>query len=304
MLAYGGGDYLAREMNVWVRLAGTVVCCVTLVAVAVRAAGAISGERERQTFDGLLASPLSAGEILFAKWLGSILSVRLAWVWLLAIWGAGVATGGLQPLAVPFLVGLWCVYAAFLAVMGLWYSLICRTTTRAVMATLGTALAVSFGHWLPWMLCMFGPRGGPGVEDIIWVQVGATPPAALGVFAFTAADFDHGEHFAKALFFLMFGVGAWGIGTLMFWGALDRRFCAVTHRNAFLMPEQPHVRLRPRSAPPGEPEPTPTVTPLRGATLIEDTAERVQSPTRLRGARLVEEIWEEPPRPPAPPAHG
>ena len=67
---------LGTAINLWVRVVGTAVACLTLVGVAARAAGSVTGERDRQTLDGLLTSPLESGAILSAKWLGSILSLR------------------------------------------------------------------------------------------------------------------------------------------------------------------------------------------------------------------------------------
>jgi hypothetical protein len=306
--AYRVDNWMGREINIWVRSAGTLVACVMLMTVAVRAAGSISGERERQTFDGLLASPLTAGEILFAKWLGSLLSVRLGWLWLLGIWAVGVATGGLLPVAVPFLVAFWLVYASVLALVGLWFSLTCRNTTRAVMATLGTALALSFGHWVPWMLCLAGRMFSPGVADIGLVQVGMTPPAALALFAFHGAEFEHltGES-AKMVFNPPLGVALWVIGGLALWSVLYQRFCNTTNRDTILVAEKPFDRRRPQLAapaadPPPPPEASPSPAQLRGAVLVEDSpAVPDRPPTRLSGAKLVEETWA-PPRPPGPPA--
>src|SRR5438270_103244 len=72
------GDYwdeLSMYMNIYARLTGTLVACLTWLAVAVRASSSLSGERDRQTMDALLTSPLDASSILFGKWLGSIASV-------------------------------------------------------------------------------------------------------------------------------------------------------------------------------------------------------------------------------------
>src|SRR5205085_2520171 len=99
-------------------------------------------ERDRQTFDSLLTSPLDSDSILYGKWLGSILSVRWAWLWLGLIWGIGIVTGGLHLLAVPLLLGAWAVYAAFLSCVGLWFSIVSKTTLRANVYTLVTTAAV------------------------------------------------------------------------------------------------------------------------------------------------------------------
>src|SRR5262249_41114625 len=50
----------ASFVGMWARFAGALVACLLLLQVAVHAATALSSERERQTFDGLLSTPLSA----------------------------------------------------------------------------------------------------------------------------------------------------------------------------------------------------------------------------------------------------
>jgi ABC-type transport system involved in multi-copper enzyme maturation permease subunit len=71
---------LALEMNSYVQVTGTLVFCLTLLGVAARASTSIGGEREHQTLDGLLTSPLDSGAIVYAKWLGALFSVRWAWL--------------------------------------------------------------------------------------------------------------------------------------------------------------------------------------------------------------------------------
>src|SRR5262249_46803625 len=92
---------LEMAVNKWVRAVGTLVASLVLLGVGLRAAGSVSGERERQTLDSLLTSPLLSQDILLAKWLGSIWSVRWAWLWLCAIWGLGVLTGGMEAACLP-----------------------------------------------------------------------------------------------------------------------------------------------------------------------------------------------------------
>src|SRR5262249_39086416 len=78
-----GGDpwfHLARNTTVWVRIVGTMVASLLLMTIAVRAANSVTGERDRRTLDELLTTPLSSFSILFAKWLGSVCSVRWAWL--------------------------------------------------------------------------------------------------------------------------------------------------------------------------------------------------------------------------------
>src|SRR5207302_471672 len=103
--------------------------------------------------------------------------------------------------------------------------------------TLGTTLALTFAHWLPWMCCVFARfgGGGSGIEDVALVQAGATPPAALAIFAFMAEDFWGGSpNTWKFLLFPSGGLGLWVLLGLVFWSMLHQRFCRDTNRDTLL----------------------------------------------------------------------
>src|SRR5207247_10732505 len=98
---------LADALNPWIRITGTAVACLLLIGVAVRASTSIGGERDRDTLDALLASPLHSNDILFAKWLGSLISVRWGWLWLGAIWAVGLITGAVHLAVIMLEVVAW-----------------------------------------------------------------------------------------------------------------------------------------------------------------------------------------------------
>ncbi len=250
---------LAREMNsVQVRFVGTCVACFLLLAVAVRAAGSITGERERQTLGSLLTTPLGSDAILFGKWLGSILSVRLAWLWLGTITFLGLVTGGLHVLALPGLLLAWAVYAAFLATLGLWFSTVCRTTLRAVLSTVFSAVGLSFGHWLIWACCIPLMWTGARRSEFDWLewvakaQFGLTPPMALGWLAFYGPEFEKisywgpngpvrggiDETSVHFTIFSILGMAFWAAATCVLWGATSRRLRVATGRTALRRPER------------------------------------------------------------------
>jgi hypothetical protein len=52
--------------------------------------------------------------------------------------------GALHPVAVPCLMVVWLVYAAFLASLGLWFSVLCRSAHRAILWTLVVMLGALF----------------------------------------------------------------------------------------------------------------------------------------------------------------
>jgi ABC-type transport system involved in multi-copper enzyme maturation permease subunit len=248
----GSGNWrdFAESVNVWVRVVGTLVACLTLLGVAVRAASSISGERERDTWDNLLTAPVESDSILRAKWLGSVLSVRWAWLWLCLVWVLGSATGGLYGPAVPWLLLSWAVYAGFLAVLGLWFSMTCRTTLRATDWTLLTAAAVGVGHWYLWLVfCL--PLQTRGAENgFTWLvrfqMYGLTPPLSLAWLAFRGEDVTSGvvgtygaEDPMAALACLVVGLALWSAAAYVLWRRAARRFRVLTGRVPIPVPVGP-----------------------------------------------------------------
>jgi ABC-type transport system involved in multi-copper enzyme maturation permease subunit len=308
--AWQNHDRFAEEMNVWARVITVMVSVVTLLAVAVRAATCISSERDRQTLDSLLTTPLTSNQILGAKVLGNVTSVRLAWIWLGGVWLLALITGGLHPFALPFLMGAWLVYAFFLSMVGCWFSVISRTSQRAIVYTLLCTIGFAFGHWLPWLCCMpimiRGPGPGSGVEYLAKFQAGATPPFAIGVLTFYAQDFHHRgpDSIAEMIGFSVCGLFLWLCGGVFLWTAVLQRFRKVTQRgteallNQYDQPYHYPPRLRPRL----EHEVLPSVIFFDEAGEPQsqrNVNDRTKDLTRPWGARLIEEIQEKPPyRPP------
>jgi ABC-type transport system involved in multi-copper enzyme maturation permease subunit len=251
---------LGESMNIWVRGAGTIVGMLLLLAVAVRAATTVSNERDRQTMDSLLTTPLDSTTILFGKWVGAILAVRWGWLWLGLIWGIGLVTTGLHVLALPLVVGAWLVYAAFLSNLGLWFSAVCKTSLRATFWTIMTTLMCFGGHWLCWLCCLpifIIGQGPPGsiFGDIAQFQLfGLTPPLALGMLAFQGEEFrEMGNHDEPIRFvaYALFGLVIWGAAALGLWGATCARFRAISGRMPFRYRPAPRPRAMSPAAPAG-----------------------------------------------------
>jgi ABC-type transport system involved in multi-copper enzyme maturation permease subunit len=247
--AYGGRGYgyywdpwehLGREMNVWVRSVGMLVAVLGLAGVGVRAATSVRGEHDRDTMTSLLTSPLTSESILFAKWLGSVLSMRWVALWLGLIWLLGLALNGLHPFALPLLVFACVVYAGAMASIGLWYSVVCRTSLRAILATLFTAVLLTAGHWVPWMCCIPCMHGSDFklLELMAQLQGALTPPAVLSAyFPFGPDDLSRASvsvndsrHPLWFPFLGVTGVGCWAAFTLVVWIKANQRFKAVGGR--------------------------------------------------------------------------
>jgi len=122
----------------------TVIGLLIQWAVGLRAAVAISSERERGTWDALLTSPLEGPEIIRAKLWGSLHALRWLFAaafvaWTIAAWF------GTMPWAdyAESVIGTG-ILAAFMAAVGVRTSLSAATATRAMEITIGVWL----GAWV------------------------------------------------------------------------------------------------------------------------------------------------------------
>jgi ABC-type transport system involved in multi-copper enzyme maturation permease subunit len=177
----GAWRELGRDVNIWVRFASTPISVLMLFGVAVRAAGAFGSERDRDTLTSLMTTPLTTGEIVWAKFLGSLASVRLFWVWLGVIWAIGLITSGVGMFAVPLQIVAWLCPAAFMGALGLYFSAVCKTTLRAITWTILLSLFALGGHWVCMGMCCFAPLEAMGVhgQSMDWVyelEAGLSPP--------------------------------------------------------------------------------------------------------------------------------
>jgi hypothetical protein len=211
---------------------------------------------------------LSCGAIVFAKWLGSVLSVRWAWLWLGLMATLAVVTGGLHPLAVPALLLTWVIYASAAAMIGLACSMHCRTTMRSMVWTLIIIVMISGGHWVLSALFIYMPlslmsMGGPANHNLVqWIarlEYGQTPPLVLGTFAFWYHDFTvNNPELYDLVACCVFGVIC-GIPIALSLGvALTMRFTLLTNRWPWKRPPlpprsdapSPRIPVRARSASP------------------------------------------------------
>jgi ABC-type Na+ efflux pump permease subunit len=176
-------NWARNQMDLWIGSTGVFLSCLLQWAVGLRASVSISAERERGTWDALLTSPLSAGEIVWGKLWGSLYALR----WLIAAsylaWFLAAACGAIR---VSFAVTWGCevlVIGAFMAAVGVRTSLACRTATRAMSITIGVWL----GAWVVDVM-VAGILVAVGFVVInaallYAVQLGVyTPPRPVGMF--------------------------------------------------------------------------------------------------------------------------
>jgi hypothetical protein len=159
-------------------------------------AGAIAGERERQTFDLVMTTPIRARDFVLGKLLSSLSYVLLLVFVALPVQVLAVLFGGLT--ATEVALGFWTliVAAVFYASTSLFFSAVMRsTTTAAIFSYLTVAMslvgavvvlfilgAVSDGFGpLGLAFGQTGPQGPPSSGDVwFWLLMLSLSPLTAG----------------------------------------------------------------------------------------------------------------------------
>ena len=246
-------DEFGQGMNAYVRVAGTVIATLVFLAVAIRGAGTVSGERDRHTLDALLTTPMSARSIVWGKWWGCILGMRWAFAWLFALWVLGMAVGGVHPVMFPAVVVSVVVYASAFAWIGIFCSLHARTTLRSTMMAILMSVFLGGGYFLVFVFCCVMPlsfTGGPGREFRVFLDLlcGFSPSvnmAWLPIREFDQWELTLGHREIPYAPFWVIGLVAWvGLSFLLSFRSVDK-FRRIANR----IPVPPHESARPLPPP-------------------------------------------------------
>jgi len=259
------GDF-AQGMNVFVRTTGTVVSSLVFLAVAIRGAGSVSGERDRHTLDALLTTPMSARSIVWGKWWGCMLGMRWAWAWLFGIWVLGLFVGGVHPVMLPAALVSVAIYASAFAWIGLYCSLHARTTLRATMMAIMASVFLGGGYFLVFLFCCAMPlslAGGVGrdpefrstFEVIIDFLCGFSPPvnmAWLPIYKFDDWEIHLGPPSRSLPHtpFWALGLVAWTLLSVLLANRSVDKFRRIANR----VPVPPDESARPFRPPPPLPK--------------------------------------------------
>ena len=133
--------------------AGIMLLCfgIYTLLVTYRLSGCIVREHERHTLDSLLTLPVTRTELLRAKIKGNLLRY---WVWLLPAsisWLILLFLSGRNPAGNILLLWTLAIHLTFFSLLGLFLSVVCRTsvvayvslTTTLLLLVIGTAIAPS-----------------------------------------------------------------------------------------------------------------------------------------------------------------
>lgn len=135
------------------------VLLVTFIGPAFTAA-AVSGERERQTFDLLRTTLLSAEAFVIGKLVSSLSYIFLLVIVSIPLQSIAFLLGGLSAVELILSQLLVLIAAVTYALFGLWCSAVMRSTLTATVATFAGTLFINFG--LPIIAFMFTFLFGAG----------------------------------------------------------------------------------------------------------------------------------------------
>src|SRR5262249_12275594 len=121
---------------------GWWISALVQLAIGLRAAVAVSSERERGTWDALLTSPLEGGQVVAGKLWGSLYAMRWLFGATLWAWTLSLCFGAMNAGWYIYLVASTVICGAFMAAVGLRMSLAFSTATRSMALTSGIWLGV------------------------------------------------------------------------------------------------------------------------------------------------------------------
>ena len=252
-------DY-AKFLNVWVRVATGVLSTLLMLGAAVRGAGAVSSERDRDTWVSLIATPLTVGEMLRGKFLGVVFGMRRLTTTLLLVWALGLAFGAVEPALVAASAVFLAVYVSAFA----WLGIFCSVTARNTMvATVRAILAAAFfigGDLIVGQLCCCLPvtlvytptpsdMNGEPLYSVALVVAGSVPPLVMGWlpmqnFGGDRDDLGLFDSHVAAIGELapVVGLAAWAAFGFFLAALSSARFAALSHRVAFDRPRPENRR--------------------------------------------------------------
>lgn len=225
---------------------GDLFAILLQLAVALRAAVAISSERERGTWEALLTSPLTGREILVGKLWGSLYALRWLFLATFLAWGLSVACGAMHVRDLVRLLLEVGVVGLFAAAVGVRASMTCRTATRAMTLTVVAWVAALAGLSLLMAICTLALGLLAMTAWMVAAPLGLVPAGSRPWFAFPSFGLVWGVLMASSYLSLALTVvtEAWA------------RFDAVCGRMAG------DGRERPTTPPPWEAEPVERVAVL------------------------------------------
>jgi ABC-type Na+ efflux pump permease subunit len=129
---------------------GVMVMLLASLVVGIRCSGAVTGERERKTWEALLLTPLSAKQLIRGKLWGIL---GASYIYLLAYAAPAIVLSVLGGVMALLWVLLWLAVTVlamyYIGAAGLWASVRARDSWRALLATLAAGYVGGLAVYMP-----------------------------------------------------------------------------------------------------------------------------------------------------------
>ena len=148
---YYGGNIYSYLVYLFPVIAIVQVCIVALIAPIITAS-AISGEKERQTFDIMLTTCMSPFSIVLGKVFSAVLRILFFVIASLPIMGMSFVVGGLSWMNLLYFILAVMLLAIFSGSVGILCSAFCRKSITAVILSFVIYFVVYGGTFMPLLL--------------------------------------------------------------------------------------------------------------------------------------------------------
>jgi ABC-type Na+ efflux pump permease subunit len=145
-------DLARTEFNLYLRFVTTSLVFLIMMVVAGMTAEGIVKERTSETWDSLIATPLSAREILRSKMLAALWRMRVLLATLLALWTLGLIAGAIHPAGFLVSVLVMVAWTWLMLAFGMSISIAAKDLAATTNRTLGLVLLTTGTMVLPFML--------------------------------------------------------------------------------------------------------------------------------------------------------
>lgn len=129
------------------------------IVVPVRTASAISGEKERQTFDIMMTTGMTPFTVILGKVMTAIVQSMFFVVASMPVMALSFVIGGMSWSYLFWFLGVALLVSFFAASIGILCSSICKKSISAVIMSYGFYIIFFVGTVLPWLFYMIAEAG-------------------------------------------------------------------------------------------------------------------------------------------------
>lgn len=145
LISYYGQGYSYEAMMSIFPIIAWVECIIMMLLIPVIAAGSIAGEREKQTLDIMLTTPIKSWSIIMGKLYTAITSVLMFVISSIPIMSIAFVLGGLSWWSLLGYVFMMIYIAFYVGSIGIFCSSLFKKTILAIVLTLVIELTIIIG---------------------------------------------------------------------------------------------------------------------------------------------------------------